>query len=662
MEWTRPLPPPSLLPCKRPLPRYKSDPVVEPPPKCVRFDLDILLDEDIVMNNLTPIDPSTGVPQLEQKTPDNQGEPEAEAPDSQNDRREVVASVLEPEQLTEVHHEPEQETELHGQAVGTRDNNQELVRPNAPMVNSLTGALQEAGRESENVDTENDGQEVARVVQTTGAQENELEVLTPMVLEESQRPDAVEVVPESNAIGPPELKQTTDSEHIPHSHERKDAVPQELNMEVARAAGSGMTILTSKPQKPQRSSEHRSAMTREHISTPETNIETIDNRIAVMKEEYVKTSDELVHNVPSPQSLEKSCITLHKFCRTELHNSSPGIVVPARLDFKAVTDCNNDLCDTNDKAKVDTLHSTLVEMVEELCADFPRRCAKTALKWNQPITENAIIYTEVLSSESFERLSQSAVQMMSSQASDRKSMVQIINRMKQTGQAARALVEQQTKESDARFIEKLNSSQHERRGSHSNNSVARDPKECEHEVNKNNTGSLSMRSQAASKQHKVRDQGLTMQQQQWEAVEVQVELEQQQKRQEEALRLWRVCYLRVFTMQRCDKPQQLKRQQWEEQMATKQEVANEKERERLEQEATNQEHERERERLKQEAANQEHERERLTRHHQEHEADDLNCQQQNQEAANEEWERLAQQQCQTQQITKSFQVSAVECL
>ncbi|KAH8976360.1 hypothetical protein EDB86DRAFT_2841091 [Lactarius hatsudake] len=115
MERTRPLPPPSLLPCKRPLPRYKSDPVVEPPPKCVRvkpppkcvrvkpppkcvrvkpppkrvrvepppkrvrFDLDILLDEDVVMNDLTPVDPITGVPQLEQKTPDNQGEPEAES-------------------------------------------------------------------------------------------------------------------------------------------------------------------------------------------------------------------------------------------------------------------------------------------------------------------------------------------------------------------------------------------------------------------------------------------------------------------------------------------------------------------------------------------------------------------------------------------------------
>ncbi|KAH9022399.1 hypothetical protein EDB83DRAFT_2527576 [Lactarius deliciosus] len=121
----------------------------------------VFLDEDIVMNDPTPVDPSTGVPQLEQKTPDNQGEPEAEAPDSQNDRREVVASVLVPEQLTEVHHEPEQETE----AVGTRDDHQELVRPNAPMVNSPTGALREAGRESENVNTENDGQEVARVVQ-----------------------------------------------------------------------------------------------------------------------------------------------------------------------------------------------------------------------------------------------------------------------------------------------------------------------------------------------------------------------------------------------------------------------------------------------------------------------------------------------------------------
>ncbi|KAH9008950.1 hypothetical protein EDB84DRAFT_1571651 [Lactarius hengduanensis] len=238
--------------------------------------------------------------------------------------------------------------------------------------------------------------------------------------------------------------------------------------------------------------------------------------------------------------------------------------------------------------------------------------------------------------------------------------------MRQTGQNACALVEQQTKESDARFIEKLNSSQRERRGSHSNNpksrrkSVARD---CEHE-----------QKQAASKQRKVWDQqteaanqvretatpeheGLTMQQQQQEAAEVRVKLEQQQKRQEEDLRLWR-----------------LKRQQWEEQMATKrqeQEAANEKERERLEQEAANQEHERERERLEQEAANQEHERERerleqeaanqehererLTRHHQEHEADDLD--RQNQEAANEERKRLAQQRRQTQQITKSFQPS-----
>ncbi|KAH9022439.1 hypothetical protein EDB85DRAFT_1895253 [Lactarius pseudohatsudake] len=694
MERTRPLPPPSLLPCKRPLPRYKSDPVVEPPPKRVRFDPDILLDEDVVMNDLTPVDPSTGVPQLEQKTPDNQGEPEAEAPDSQNDRREVVASVLVPEQLTEVHHEPEQETK----AVGTRDDNQELVRPNVPMVNSLTGALREAGRESENVDTENDGQEVTRVVQvpqhkngarlaprvqaadgqgaegqaeTAVAQENELEVLTPTALEESQRPDAVEVV---NAIGPPEL---------------------ELNMEVARAAGGGATILTSEPQKPQRSSERRSAMTREHISAPETNFGTIDDRVAVMKEEYVKTSDELVHNVPSPlnfvlctltfvvkwlkavdtrrQSLEKSRVALHELCRTELHNSSPGIVVLAMLEFQVVTDGNNDLCDADDKTKAETLHSTLVEMVEGLCADFPGRCAETqaALKW-QPITENAIISAEVSSSESFGRLSQSAVDTISSQASDvirdinqyeRTSMDQIINRMRQTGQNARALVEQQTKESDARFIEKLNSSQRERRGSHSNNpksrrkSVARD---CEQK-------------QAASKQRKVRDQqteaanqtatpedeGLTMQQQQREAAEVRVELEQQQKRQEEGLRLWR----------RCDKPQQLERQQWEEQTATKrqeQEAANEdwhtilrpflqKERERLEQEAANQEHEPflQRERLEQEAANQEHDRERLARHHQGHEADDLD--RQNQEAANEERERLAQQRRQTQQITKSFQ-------
>ncbi|KAH9012328.1 hypothetical protein EDB84DRAFT_1444751 [Lactarius hengduanensis] len=405
MERTRPLPPPSLLPCKRPLPRYKSDPVVEPPPKHFA--------EDVVMNDLAPVDPSTGVPQLEQKTPDNQGEPEAEAPDSQNDRREVVASVLVPEQLTEVHHEPEQETE--------------------------------------NIDTENDGQEVARVVQvpqhkngarlapwvqaadgqgtegqaeTVGAQENELEVLTPTALEESQRPDAVEVVPESNAIGPPKL---------------------ELNMEVARAAGGGATILTSEPQKPQRSSEHRSAMTREHISAPETNFGTIDDRVAVMKEEYVKTSDELVHNWLKAvdtrrQSLEKSRVELHELCRTELHNSSPGIVVPAMLDFQVVTDSNNNLCDVDDKTKAETLHSTLVEMVEGLCADFPGRCAETqaALKWNQPIMENAIISAEVSSSESFGRLSQSAVDTISSQASDvirdinqyeRKLMDQIINRI-----------------------------------------------------------------------------------------------------------------------------------------------------------------------------------------------------------------------------------------
>ncbi|KAH9074899.1 hypothetical protein EDB83DRAFT_2515759 [Lactarius deliciosus] len=573
MERTRPLPPPSLLPCKHRLPRYKSDPVVEPPPKHVRFDLDILLDEDVVMNDPTPVDLSTGVPQLEQKTPDNQGEPEAEAPDSQNDRREVVASVLVPEQLTEVHHEPEQETD-------------ELVRLNALMVNSLTGVLREAGRESENVDTENDGQEVARVIQapqhkngarlapqvqaadgqgtegqaeTVGAQENELEVLTPTALEESQRPDAVEVVPESNAIGPPELKQTTDSERIPHSHERKDAAPRELNMEVARATGGGATILTSEPQKSQQSSERRSTMTSEHISAPETNFRTIDDRVAVMKEEYVKTSDELVHNWLKAvntrrQSLERSHVTLYELCRTELYNSSPGIVVPARLEFQM----NNNLCDEDDKTKAETLHSTLVEMVEGLCADFPGHCAETAL--NQPITENAIISAEVSSSESFGCLSQSTVDTISSQASDviqdiiqyeRKSMDEIINRMRQTGQNARALVEQQTKESDARFIEKLNSSQRERRGSHSNN-----------------------QKQAASKQRKVRDQqteaaanqvcetatpeheGLTTQQQQREAAEVQVELEQQQKQQEEALHLWR-----------------LEHQQWEEQMATKSELA-----------------------------------------------------------------------------------------
>ncbi|KAH9013609.1 hypothetical protein EDB83DRAFT_2321630 [Lactarius deliciosus] len=599
MEWTRPLPPPLLLPCKRRLPWYKSDPVVEPPPKCVRFDLDILLDEDIVMNDPTPVDPSTGIPQLEQKTPDNQGEPEAEAPDSQNDRWEVVASVLVPEQLTEVHHEPKQETE--------------------------------------NVDTENDaadGQGAEGQVETAGAQENELEVLTPTALEESQRPDAVEVVPESNAIGPPELKQTTDSECIPHSHERKDAAPLELNMEVARAAGGGATILTSEPQKSQQSSECRSAMTSKHISAPETNFGTIDNRVAVMKEEYVKTSNELVHNWlkvvnTRRQSLERSRIALYELCRTKLYNSSPGIVVPARLEFQV----HNNLCDEDDKTKAETLHLTLVEMVEGLCADFPGRCAETAL--NQLIMENAIISAKVSSSESFGHLSQSTVDTILSQASDvirdiiqyeRKLMDKIINCMRQTGQNAHALVEQQTKESNARFIEKLNSSQRERRGSHSNNYFSQSHGER----------ALQETKQAASKQRKVQDQqteaaanqtttpeheGLTMQQQQREAAEVWVELEQQQKRQEEALRLWK----------RCDKPQQLERQQWEEQTATKPFL--QKEKERLKQEATNQEHERER--LEQEAAaNQEHERERLAQHHQEHEVDDLDCQ--NQEAANEE--------------------------
>ncbi|KAH8976390.1 hypothetical protein EDB92DRAFT_1824094, partial [Lactarius akahatsu] len=68
----------TIVTCKRPLPWYKSDPVVEPPPKRVRFDPDILLDKDIVMDDLTPVNLSTGVPQLEQKTPDNQGELEAE--------------------------------------------------------------------------------------------------------------------------------------------------------------------------------------------------------------------------------------------------------------------------------------------------------------------------------------------------------------------------------------------------------------------------------------------------------------------------------------------------------------------------------------------------------------------------------------------------------
>ncbi|KAH9068119.1 hypothetical protein EDB83DRAFT_2314650 [Lactarius deliciosus] len=445
-------------------------------------------------------------------------------------------------------------------------------------------------------------------------------------------------------------------------------------MEVARAAGGGVTILTSEPQKSQQSSKRRSAMTSEHISAPETNFGTIDDRVAVMKEEYVKTSDELVHNWLKAvdtrrQSLERSRVALYELCRTELYNSSPGIVVPARLEFQV----NNNLCDKDDKTKAETLHSTLVEMVEGLCADFPGRCAETAL--NQPITENAIISAEVSSSESFGRLSQSAVDTISSQASDviqdiiqyeRKSMDEIINRMRQTGQNARALVKQQTKESDARFIEKLNLSQRERRGSHSDNYFSQSRGERASQETK----------QAASKQRKVRDQqteaaanqtatpeheGLTTQQQQREAAEVRVKLEQQQKRQEEALCLWR----------RCDKPQQLERQQWEEQTATKrqeQEAANEvcyllrrigipsmrpflqKEKERLKQEATNQEHERERERLEQEAAvNQEHERERLARHHQEHEADDLD--RQDQEAANEECEQRRQ----TQQITKSFQ-------
>ncbi|KAH9010274.1 hypothetical protein EDB85DRAFT_2161602 [Lactarius pseudohatsudake] len=411
------------------------------------------------------------------------------------------------------------------------------------MVNSLTGALREAGRESEEVarvvqvpQHKNgarlapqvqaaDGQGAEGQAETAVAQENKLEVLTPTALEESQRPDAVEVV---NAIGPPEL---------------------ELNMEDRKSHRS---------VKPQRSSERRSAMTREHISAPETNFGTIDDRVAVMKEEYVKTSDELWLKAVDTrrQSLEKSRVALHKLCRTELHNSSPGIVVLAMLEFQVVTDGNNDLCDADDKTKAETLHSTLA-----------------ALKW-QPITENAIISAEVSSSESFGRLSQSAVDMQKQAAS----------------------------------------------------------KQCK--VRDQQTEAANQVRETATPE----DEGLTMQQQQREAAEVRVELEQQQKRQEEGLRLW-----------------QLKRQQWEEQTATKQrqeqEAANEKERERLEQEAANQEHERER--LEQEVANQEHDRERLARHHQGHEADDLD--RQNQEAANEERERLAQQRRQTQQITKSFQ-------
>ncbi|KAH9014887.1 hypothetical protein EDB84DRAFT_1443661 [Lactarius hengduanensis] len=133
---------------------------------------------------------------------------------------------------------------------------------------------------------------------------------------------------------------------------------------------------------------------------------------------------------------------------------------------------------------------------------------------------------------------------------------------------------------------------------------------------------MGKKKQAASKQRKVRDQqteaaanqtatheheGLTTQQQQQEAAEVRVELEQQQKRQEEALCLW----------QHCDKPQQLKCQQWEEQTATKS---------RRRPMRPFLQKERDSERLEQEAANQEHERERLAWHHQEHEVDDLDHQ------------------------------------
>ena len=199
-------------PLKRKLGQYKNNEVVEPPSKRMQMDPDYVEPDckDIeMMDDIAPVNSNVGRSNLlsgsvgsqntvaqtalasidvlepEQSTPDNQGVPETEvrqyfrsiackysvvtpqALNSQNDRLEVGASIREPEQPTKVHHEPEQETEvheeplyqrlyqhanshgLHGQALGTRGDSQEVIRPNVPIRDFLTGVCHEPERESD---------------------------------------------------------------------------------------------------------------------------------------------------------------------------------------------------------------------------------------------------------------------------------------------------------------------------------------------------------------------------------------------------------------------------------------------------------------------------------------------------------------------------------
>ena len=140
-------PPPSLIPCKRRLVKYKSDPVVEPPLKRIArrrtFNPNNYLDEDYQMSNIFPAIPNVDIPdlqpvlvggqntvaQVEQRDLDVRGVTETEVREflcstacryslvtgqtlycHQNDRKEVRAGVR--EQPTEVPHEPERTTEV----------------------------------------------------------------------------------------------------------------------------------------------------------------------------------------------------------------------------------------------------------------------------------------------------------------------------------------------------------------------------------------------------------------------------------------------------------------------------------------------------------------------------------------------------------------------
>ncbi|KAF8261408.1 hypothetical protein EI94DRAFT_1705551 [Lactarius quietus] len=228
-------------------------------------------------------------------------------------------------------------------------------------------------------------------------QEKEPGVASPMDLEEPQRTDAVLFFSDPPAIEPPELEQKT------------DAADQNSNIEVAgcRATNDRGTVLINESQELRQPSEPGSAVTMKHISSATTTFGKIDDGVIAMREKLNNMKGLTAQEVHSPSN------SFH----TELNLLNPMFTAPSLVDFSKVNVETNNSCYEAEAKEVKTLLDTLEDTIANLCDNFPKVCNQQVCNTKQPLTE-VILIAEKLSFKSYDRLSQHTIGKMLVRASD----------------------------------------------------------------------------------------------------------------------------------------------------------------------------------------------------------------------------------------------------